>query len=223
MLARLDGRTRVSVIIGTPIAQVRSPEGITREMQARGLNAVLVALDVQASDVAGLIAALGCIANIDGITVTVPHKQAAFNCCREASDRARFLGAVNVMRRLPAGGFVGDHVDGESMLKALAAARFEVRGCFALLVGAGGAGSAIALALMEAGAARLQIADADEARRDGLVGRLASRFGPGVSAGVADPRGFDLVVMRRRWGCVRATLLRWMWVSSRGGWWFAMS
>jgi shikimate dehydrogenase len=92
MLARLDGQTRISVIIGSPIAQVRSPEGITRVFQARGRNALLVPIEVAAADVAPLVDALGRVVNLDGIVVTVPHKQAAFACCAEASERARFLG-----------------------------------------------------------------------------------------------------------------------------------
>ena len=194
MLARLDGSTRVSVIIGTPIAQVRSPEGITREMQARGHNGLLVPLEVQPADLAGLVEALGKAANLDGITVTVPHKQAAFRCCREVSERARFLRAVNVMRRRPDGTFAGDHVDGESLLLAMRGARFEVRGASALLIGAGGAGSAIALALLEAGAKRLVIAETDHARRDDLAQRLAARFAGAVDTGTAVATGFDLVV-----------------------------
>jgi shikimate dehydrogenase len=61
-------------------------------------------------------------------------------------------------------------------------------------VGAGGAGSAVALALIEAGVATLAIAEVDAARRDSLIGRLAARYPGKVTAGNADPTGFDLVV-----------------------------
>ena len=37
------------------------------------------------------------ILNLDGIVITIPHKFAALRHCDESSDRARFLGAVNVL------------------------------------------------------------------------------------------------------------------------------
>lgn len=194
MLARLDGATRVSVIIGTPIGQVRSPEGITRVFQQRGRNALLVPMEVAGTDVASLVAALGRVPNLDGVVVTVPHKQAAFACCAEASARARFLGAVNVMRRREDGSFMGDHLDGESLLAALRAKGIDPAGRRALLVGAGGAGSAIGLALVEARVRALVVADIDGSRRDDLVAKLTARFGPCAAAGEADAEGSDLVV-----------------------------
>ena len=63
-----------------------------------------------------------------------------------------------------------------------------------LQVGAGGAGTAIALALLEAGVAELALHDADPARRDALVGRLRERVRrPGRCRVTTDPTGFDIV------------------------------
>jgi shikimate dehydrogenase len=62
-----------------------------------------------------------------------------------------------------------------------------------LLAGAGGAGSAIAQALLEAGVSELAIVDGDAPKRDGLIARLNSRYGDKVRVGSTDPRGFDLV------------------------------
>jgi shikimate dehydrogenase len=69
----------------------------------------------------------------------------------------------------------------------------EPEGARALLVGAGGAGSAIAIALLEAGVRELIIHDADKSRVATLIELLS---GPGqgrVSAGPPDPTGCDLV------------------------------
>ena len=70
---------------------------------------------------------------------------------------------------------------------------YDPAGKRALLVGAGGAGSAIGLALLDAGVAELAIHDADVVRRDALIGRLAKRGKGKVTAGSGDPSGFDLV------------------------------
>jgi len=70
----------------------------------------------------------------------------------------------------------------------------EPGGKKALLVGAGGAGSAIAHALVMAGVSQLAIHDEDTARRTTLVGRLAGLGLCPVTHGTADPGGFDVVV-----------------------------
>ena len=67
MLKHLDGATRVHVIIGDPIAQVRSP----------------------AADVDGFIAAIGRARNVDGIVATVPHNFAAFRHCMQPANARR--------------------------------------------------------------------------------------------------------------------------------------
>ena len=62
-----------------------------------------------------------------------------------------------------------------------------------LLVGAGGAGSAIAIALLEAGIRELVIHDADELRVTRLIDLLSGLGRGRVSAGPPDPTGCDLV------------------------------
>jgi shikimate dehydrogenase len=113
--------------------------------------------------------------------------------CATLTDRARYLGSVNVARRNPDGSWHGDQVDGAAFVSAVRAAGGVPEGARALQVGAGGAGSAIALALLEAGVAELALHDADPARRDALIGRLRERVGDRVTAGAPDPAGFDLV------------------------------
>lgn len=189
----LNGATRVHVIVGDPIAQVQSPAHVTRAFVARGENAILVPANVAPADLGGFLEGIAKARNVDGVIVTVPHKFACFHHCTEVTDRARFLGAVNVMRRT-GDGWAGDMVDGLGFVGGIRAEGFQPQGKTALLVGAGGAGTAIALSLLEAGIRDLAIHDEDAARRDRLVGRLRERFGGAARAGEPDPAGFDLVV-----------------------------
>jgi shikimate dehydrogenase len=189
----LSGETLVVPIIGDPIAQVRSPDGITRLFAARGRNAVVVPLQAAAADLEALITGLGPSSSVGGLIATVPHKFRLAAQCATLTDRARFLGSVNVARRNPDGTWHGDQVDGEAFVQAVRTAGGVSAGARALQVGAGGAGSAIALALLEAGVAELALHDADATRRDALLGRLQERFGARVTAGSPDPAGFDLV------------------------------
>jgi shikimate dehydrogenase len=194
MLRSLDGETRLHLIIGDPVAQTKSPEGLTREFAARKVNAVCVPFHVAAEDFDAVMTAAKRVANIDGIVVTIPHKFAALAHCDETTERARILGAVNVLHRIAPRRWRGDMTDGTAMVGALRRAGCEPAGRRALVVGAGGAGSAVALALVEARVASLAVADTDAKRRDALLARLKSLPGAAVAAGGADPGGFGLVV-----------------------------
>jgi shikimate dehydrogenase len=194
MLPCLNGETRLHLILGDPVGQTKSPSGLTGEFAARGANAICIPVHVAPADFDAFVAAAKRGQNIDGIVVTIPHKFAALRHCDEASDRARFLGAANVLHRIAADRWRGDMTDGAAMVAALRRAGFKPERKRALVIGAGGAGSAVALALIEAGVARLAVADTDMARRSSLIERLAARAPGAVRAGTTDAAGFDLVV-----------------------------
>jgi len=190
----LSGATRVVAIVGDPIRQVKSPAGVTGALVARGRNAVVVPMHVAPADLDAFLDGVQRAQNFDGVIVTVPHKFAAYRHCATATPRAHFVGAVNTLRRNSDGGWHGDQLDGEGFVNGIRAAGCIPAGQRALLAGAGGAGSAIALALLEAGVAALAIHDDDVARRDALVTRLRTRHGDKVTMGTADPAGFTLIV-----------------------------
>lgn len=170
----LSGATRVHFIVGDPIAQVKSPAGVSQLLIERGLNAYVMPAHVAPVDLADWVRGVSLARNVDSIIVTVPHKFACFGLCATATPQANFLGAVNVMRRNPNGSWHGDMCDGTAYVAGLRAQECDPDGRRAFVVGAGGAGSAIAHALVLAGVANLAIHDADPARRDALIARLSS-------------------------------------------------
>lgn len=194
MLDSYSGATRAIYIVGDPIAQVKSPSQVTARLRARGRDAVVVPAHVLPGDLPAWVAAMGLQRNCDGIIVTVPHKFAAMGLCDQVSPRARSIGAVNVMRRSPGGGWLGDHNDGEGYVAGLRRAGCEPRGLKVLLVGAGGAGSAIAHALVDAGVGALALHETDVSRRDALVDKLQRYGAVRPTLGSADPAGHDLVI-----------------------------
>jgi shikimate dehydrogenase len=207
----LSGETLVVPILGDPIAQVKSPDGVTRALVARGRDAVVVPMHVLPDDLDTVIRGLGPVRSIAGLIATVPHKFGLAAHCATLTDRAAFLGSVNVARRNPDRTWYGDQVDGAAFVAACRANGLRMSeeptppgggssvrttvldGARALQVGAGGAGSAIALALLDAGVAELTLHDADPARLDALTGRLRDRFGDRVTTGPADPAGYGIV------------------------------
>ena len=190
-----NGATRLHIVIGDPIAQVKSPTGISASFAARGANAVMMPAHVPAAEFDGFVRGVAPMRNLDGLTITVPHKFAAFAHCASVTARARLLGAVNVMRRDAAGGWHGDMLDGEAMVGARRAQGSDPAGKSALLVGAGGAGTAIALALLQAGVASLALYDADAGRLATLLDRLRPVAGDRELRGLpeADPAGCAIV------------------------------
>ncbi|MGL4637499.1 MAG: shikimate dehydrogenase family protein [Beijerinckiaceae bacterium] len=189
----LNGATRLFPVVGDPIAQVQSPAGVTRAFQERGLNAICIPMQIAPAEWQGYIATMRAMKNVDGFIVTIPHKFAAFESCDTVSERAQFLRTVNTIRKMPDGSLHGDMFDGLGFVEACRANGCVFEGRRALLVGTGGAGTAIAHAVALAGVAHLTQADIDTARRDDLVSRLQSA-GFYVSAGSNDATGMDIVL-----------------------------
>jgi shikimate dehydrogenase len=193
MIPGLNGATRIHVTIGDPIAQVKSPAGITQGFEMRGHDAVMIPLQVKPADLADFFALARKLPTLDGIVITVPHKPFAFGHCDTTTERAKVLEVCNVMRREQDGRWAGDMTDGGGFIAALRRNEFDPHGKRALQIGAGGAGSAIALALAMEGAS-VTLADLDVAKRDALIARLG-RHGHKITAvDKPDPAGFDLIV-----------------------------
>ncbi|MDO6966714.1 shikimate dehydrogenase family protein [Rhizobium alvei] len=189
---KIDGETRIFPIIGHPIGQVKSPASLSGIMADRGFNGMVVPIDIHPQDVAGWLAQARAMRNVDGIIVTVPHKVACLAFCARASARARASGAVNIMIR-DGDDWIGDATDGHGYLDGIAAEGFDVSGKPALLIGAGGAGSAIAYEILARGATELALHDIDAGKRDALLARLNEAFPGKARAGSTDPRGFALI------------------------------
>ena len=194
MLDTYSGATRVLFIVGDPIAQVKAPAGLTRALRERGYDAIVVPIHVKPADLRDFLAVAARLPNVDGVIATVPHKFAAAELADELTPRARSIGAANVLRRQASGGWLGDMCDGEGYVAGLRAQGFDAGGKRALLVGAGGAGSAIAHALVDAGVAALALHEADVARREALASKLRAYGDVIPTVGSTDPRGFDLVI-----------------------------
>jgi shikimate dehydrogenase len=193
MNINLTGATRLHIIVGDPIQQVKSPGGLTRAFADHGHDGILVPVQVGVEDLGDFLKSADKLKNLDSIVVTVPHKFSCFKHCKSATERATFLGATNLMRRRSDGGWHGEMVDGIGFVGALRARGYDPKGKRALQIGAGGAGSAIALALVDAGLRELALHDEDAGRRDSLISRLNALGKARVVAGSPDPAGFDLV------------------------------
>ncbi|WP_432841635.1 shikimate dehydrogenase family protein [Dactylosporangium sp. CA-092794] len=191
----ISGRTRLFAVLGDPVLQVRAPALVNALFARLGHDGVLVPVQVGPADFETVLAGLRRIGNLDGLLVTVPHKFAARALADRVSPAAAAAGSVNALRREAGGGWYGDNFDGAGFVAGLRHAGVDPRGRTVLLAGAGGAGSSIAPALLDAGVAALRLCEPDPDRRDAVRRRLA-RHWPGRVTATALPvlDGVDLAV-----------------------------
>ncbi|MGE3600807.1 MAG: shikimate dehydrogenase [Dehalococcoidia bacterium] len=194
MALKVDGETSLFITIGDPVAQTKSPALLSEILAQRGVNAVVVPAHVGAADLSAFMASVRLMKNLLGIVVTVPHKHAALAYCDTLTERATMIGAVNVIHRTSGGRWHGDNLDGVGFVQGLAKEDFDFRRKTALLVGAGGAGSAIGFELLAEGVGTLAVYDVNRARQDLLVEKLERKFGKRATCGRPEPEGYDLVV-----------------------------
>ena len=105
-------------LVGHPVVQVKMPGFLNPHFERMGQDAAVVPFDVPSDVLAHYVGLLRHADNFLGTLVTVPHKQAFARLVDGLTDRARALGAVNVVRRDPDGSLHGDHLDGLAFLAA---------------------------------------------------------------------------------------------------------
>ncbi|MGW3967164.1 shikimate dehydrogenase family protein [Amycolatopsis sp. NPDC005003] len=191
----ISGTTRLYAVLGDPVAQVRSPGLLNPLFAELGVDAVLVPVHAKPPDLARIVAGLQAVANLDGIFVTVPHKPAAAGLADRRSPMAEITGNANALRREADGRWYAENFDGTGFVAGLAGAGHDPRARKVAVAGAGGAGSAIAAALLAAGAGRLAVCDPDTAKRTALRARLDAYWPGRTSISAApDTAGADIVV-----------------------------
>lgn len=190
----IGGATQLVAIVGSPIAQVKSPVNFNTWFQDNGLDLSMIPVELSADALAAFIECLRGWQNMRGCVITVPYKQVVSKYLDHLSPRATLLRSVNVIRREADGTLLGDNVDGEGFLTAARQHGFEPQGQKALVLGAGGVGSAIACSLCEAGLSELVLTDLDSGRAKALADVLHNAF-PAVRIGLAyrSLAGFALV------------------------------
>ncbi|MDE2370382.1 MAG: shikimate dehydrogenase [Burkholderiales bacterium] len=191
----ISGSTRVFLILGDPVEQVRAPEVFNQQFRKHGVDAVLVPARVAPADLPAFVKQVFKARNIDGLCLTVPHKTVIMPLLDHCDPLGRVTGAVNAARRNADGSIEGALFDGIGFTRSLAADGVAVAGARVLIIGAGGAGVAIAASLAGRGAAQVALHDKAVERTAAAVALLSAACGPAiVAAASGDPAGYDIVV-----------------------------
>jgi shikimate dehydrogenase len=157
-------------LIGHPVAHSKSPRIHACFARATGQDIdyglIEAPLDGYAVEAERFRAAGG-----KGLNVTLPFKEEAFAYCARHSERARQARAVNTIRFEDS---FGDNTDGVGLVRDLALhQKFELAGRRILILGAGGAVRGVVGALLEAGAARIVIANRTLSKAQALAERFS--------------------------------------------------
>jgi shikimate dehydrogenase len=147
--------TRLLALLGHPVAHSASPQIHTGAIHELGLDLAYVACDVAPEALPAAVAGLGALGAL-GANVTVPHKRAALDLADEVTGEATAVGAVNTLVWRD-GRLIGDNTDARGLEQVLVTDAGLRAGDGVVLVGAGGAALAAAVALGRLGA-RVEVA-----------------------------------------------------------------
>lgn len=175
-------------LIGAGISGSLSPALHEREAELAGLRYVYRIIDREApfTDVADLSRLVSSARQMgfDGLNVTHPYKQTVIPHLDELSPEAAVLGAVNTVV-FENGRAIGHNTDGYGFARGFARGLADAPIRHVVQLGAGGAGAAIAHAMLGTGVDRLTVIDAVPERARELAAALQARFG-GDMAEAAD-------------------------------------
>lgn len=162
-------------LIGSGIEPSLSPALHEAEAAHLGLHYVyrLLDTDVLGEDMGELLRTVRRL-GYDGLNITHPCKQTVIEHLDELSEDAAKLGAVNTVV-FETGRTIGHNTDWTGFAASFAQGLPDVPTDRIVQLGAGGAGAAVAYALLSLGVGRLTIVDADPQRAEELVQRLGDR------------------------------------------------
>jgi shikimate dehydrogenase len=176
-------------LLGRGIQSSRTPAMHEREGARLGLNYTYQLIDFDAlgltDEALGAVFAAAGRVGFAGFNVTHPFKQSIVAHLAQLDSEAEAIGAVNTVV-LQRGSSSGHNTDSWGFATSF---RESMTGCSlerVVQIGAGGAGAAVAYALLDLGAADLAIVDSSPGKAHDLAGRLTPRFGRRVRPTSAD-------------------------------------
>jgi shikimate dehydrogenase len=173
----LNGKTRLLGVIGHPIEHSLSPRMHNAAFAADridpdGADYVYVAMDVRPGNLPVAVAGLAALGFV-GFNVTMPYKEEILPLVGGLDETARLAGAVNTVLIEEGGLLRGLNTDGSGFVEACKEAGVALAGRRVLILGAGGAAAAIAVAVLAEGASRLYLANRTAQKAEDLRAKLS--------------------------------------------------
>ena len=166
----IDASTRLICLIGDPVEHSISPLIHNAAFRLMELNYIYLAFRVKKEALSEAVRGLKSL-GVMGFNVTIPHKIAIMEYLDEISEEAIGIGSVNTVVNHK-GRLKGYNTDAQGALNALEDSGFEIRGSVVTILGAGGAGRAVAYGMLKRGASALYIINRTLERGLELANRL---------------------------------------------------
>ena len=173
MEKRIKGTTGLLALIGSPVGHSGSPAMYNFSFQHYGLDYAYMAFDIKVDEVPRALDAMRLF-KMRGCNVTMPCKNEVAKHMDELSPAARIIGAVNTIVNED-GKLVGHITDGVGFVRNLQEHGVEVKGKKMVVLGAGGAATAIQVQCALDGAKSISIFNPDDPfyeRAEGTAAKL---------------------------------------------------
>jgi len=180
----ISGTTKICGVIGDPIEHTLSPIMQNAAFEAMELDYAFLAFKVQVKEVGNAINGMRAL-NIHGFNVTMPHKNAVIKYLDEIDPTAKTIASVNTILNKD-GRLFGFNTDGVGALNALEQNGVSIKGKKVLLLGAGGAGKAIAYTLSQE-SDEFVILNRTPKQAEELSAILKQKFKKKIKAGTFSP------------------------------------
>ncbi len=191
----LTGETQLFALLADPIRHVKAPAIFQPVFEARGLDWFLFPLNVKPANFEAAFAQLKLYGNVGGCVISVPFKARAARLCDRLGPLAQKGGVVNTVRFASDGTVEGEILDGVGLIRSAEQSGIPLAGARILMLGAGGAASAIAHALADGGIGTLTISNRSAAKAQSLVAGVRShRPEYEIDIGVFDPDRHTVVI-----------------------------
>ena len=151
----ITGKTKLLGIIGDPVEHSLSPVIHNAAIASLGLDYAYVPFPVKQGDLAQAISGFGVV-NLQGFSITIPHKQDIMPLLTEISDDAVNIGAVNTVWRTQAG-WKGTNTDVEGFVAPLKTRSQDWTQVTPVVLGNGGAARAVIVGLINLGCPEVHV------------------------------------------------------------------
>ena len=169
-----NGHTKTCGLIGNPVEHTLSPLIHNHMAERTGMNMVYVPFRVEKDRLEEAVKGAYAL-NMLGVNVTIPYKSDVMEYLVEIDDLASKIGAVNTLVRTE-GGYKGYNTDMPGLYRAMVSDGVEIKNRNVIILGAGGVARAVAIMLLEKGAAGVIILNRTLERANSVAEALTARY-----------------------------------------------
>lgn len=181
---RVDGRTKLTGLIGNPVEHTVSPVIHNSLFSYLGINGVYLPLKTEATQLEAAVRGLAAL-GFTGFNVTIPYKEAICGLLDEADEEVKLLGTANTVR-IRDGRLYGYNTDGTGFVTAFKKQTgTDFSGKKVCILGAGGTARTLAVKVVQEGAGRVCIINRTVSKAEVIAGYINNRLSAG--SGLREP------------------------------------